>query len=481
MTDSYKDYFADGGPIAKALPGYIPRQQQLDSAAAVSKAFEKLGTVALVEAGTGVGKTLAYLVPALLSARPERKVVVSTHTLALQAQLWERDIPLALSLSPKKQRAALLKGRGNYLCLQEMNAARSELWTASDPHFDEILDWSDETETGDLAELPFNYPEWSEISAHPDTCRGAECRYFDDCFFYRAKRYAEDSTLLLVNHALYFSDLAMRHAEPDAGLLPSHSLVVFDEAHHLENAASRSFGVTVTSSRVGSLMKRLRRVGTRLELDEDKLRLIERESSELFSEFRERGRSEFSVEDIMPDLTWARSKSAEIARLLEGVATTLSKIDTSDDRALRERVDGLGRQTVRLREEIDSIFNLEDSNYVRWGTVTSARDRAAFVTLNWTPISVAPLLSKSLWSPQEHSAALISATLATNGGFSFLKERLGLNEQESPGDYAEETPVRRVATTEFIELIADSPFDYDTTADCIFQNIFRSQANPWTI
>jgi ATP-dependent DNA helicase DinG len=460
MQHSISDFFAAGGPIDRALPTYVSRTQQIDSSTAVEKAFANTGSVALVEAGTGVGKTLAYLVPTLFYARPETKVVISTHTLALQAQLWQRDIPLAIGLSPKRHRTALLKGRGNYLCLQEMYAAREDIWTAGDRQFDEILDWSSETETGDLAELSFNYPEWSEISANPDTCRGAECRYFDDCFFYKAKRLAEDAAVVLVNHSLYFSDLAMRHVEPEAALLPDHSFIVFDEAHHLENAASRAFGITVTSSRIAALLKRLRRMGNRLELDEERMKWLERESAEFFAPFKDCGRQEFSVNEIMPDLTWAKSKTELIASILEDIATRLGKVDTSDDRILRERVDGLTRQTVRLREELDSLFNLEDANHVRWGSVTRLRDGSAFVSLNWTPISVAPLLSEALWKPNEHSVALISATLATNGGFDYLKERLGLSTPSPQSDFTEQTPVRQTQDTECVELIADSPFDY---------------------
>jgi ATP-dependent DNA helicase DinG len=462
MPQSFEQFFTADGPIADALPGYMPRSQQLDSARAVTRAFAEKGTVALVEAGTGVGKTLAYLVPALLNARPDHKVVISTHTLNLQAQLWERDIPLALGLSSKKLRAALMKGRGNYLCLQEMDAARSDIWTAGDRQFEDILDWAGDTETGDMAELPFNFAEWSEISAHPDTCRGAECKYFDDCFFYKAKRHAEEASLVLVNHALYFSDLAIRQADPEATLLPDHALVVFDEAHHVENSASQRFGISVHSSRVPALLKRLRRLGNRLELDEDKLRWLERESAELFASFRDCGYQEFSVQDVMPDLTWAQGKTYLIGSILEQLLARLGSIDTTEDRQLADRIEGLTRQAVRLREEMHAIFNLVDNNYVRWGSVTSMRDKSAFVTLNWTPVSVAPLLAEALWKPREHSAALISATLATNGGFTFLKERLGLKPTPKEREEMDEGPREVSSDIKCVELIADSPFDYQT-------------------
>jgi ATP-dependent DNA helicase DinG len=464
MLDSFDKFFDNHGPIADVLPGYAPRKQQLDSSAAVNECFRHTGSISLIEAGTGVGKTLAYLVPTILKARNDNKVVISTHTLALQAQLWEKDIPLALSLQPKKLRAALLKGRGNYLCLQEMNAARSDIWTAGDQQFEEILDWSGDTETGDLAELPFSFPGWSEISAHPDTCRGAECRYFDDCFFYKAKRYAEDASILLVNHALYFSDLALRRVDSDSSLLPVHTRVVFDEAHHLEQAASQAFGVTVNSGRVASLVKKLHRISTKLELDEDKLRMLEREASELFSFFRDCGKQEFTVQDIMPDLSWAQNKTYLIGVILQEIATTMGRIDTADDRILHERLEGLTRQTVRLRDELLALFNSVDDNYIRWGSVTTLRDRSAFVSLQWTPISVAPILYDALWQPKEQSAALISATLANDGGFGYLKNRLGLTGTIISGKADEEDSQVQIVDTPCIEMIADSPFDY--AANC---------------
>jgi ATP-dependent DNA helicase DinG len=460
MLEKIEKFFRADGPIAEELPQYVPRPQQLLASTAISRSMTQSRTMALVEAGTGVGKTLAYLVPAIMQARPQQKIIVSTHTLALQAQLWTRDIPLALKLPGKSLHTALLKGRGNYLCLQEMNAARQDLTITSNPQFDEILEWSDETETGDLAELSFTFADWSEISAHPDTCRGSDCRYFDDCFFYKAKRVAEDASIVLVNHALFFADLAMRHVDESMTLLPDYSFVVFDEAHHLENAASSAFGVTLTSSRVAALLKRLRKSAATFEMDEDRIRSFERESAELFSAFRDIGRSEFIVSEMMPDLSWAREKTDRMALILQEIIHGLSKFGTCGDQTQQERMEGLQRQITRLSEEVQIIFQPEDRNYIRWGATIAFRDRAVSVSIHLTPISVAPVLDEALWRHETRSAALVSATLATNGGFDYLKERLGLVLPASPVKGVE-PQTTQIRDKKFVEVIVDSPFDYE--------------------
>ena len=261
-------YFGEQGILKRALPGFAVRAQQQAVASAIDAALAGRGGVALIEAGTGVGKTLAYLIPALQRAKPDCRIVVSTHTLALQAQLAEKDVPLVQSVWKSPVEAAVVKGRGNYLCLQDMDAARSDLWTVGDPEFARIAAWSGISERGDVAELDFTYPGWADIRANTDTCKKQECRFFDRCFYYRMRREAQEARILLVNHALFFSDLAVRRSgEPDAKLLPDYDFVVFDEAHHLETAAAAAFGVAFSSSRLPILMDKLRRVARQLDMN----------------------------------------------------------------------------------------------------------------------------------------------------------------------------------------------------------------------
>ncbi|MGI4792122.1 MAG: ATP-dependent DNA helicase, partial [Janthinobacterium lividum] len=279
-------YLGDNGTLKRSMPGFVPRPQQQTVAAAIDAAMAVPGGVALIEAGTGVGKTLAYLLPALHRAKPNSRIIISTHTLALQAQLSEKDVPLAQSVWKKPIEAAVVKGRGNYLCLQDMDAARSDLWTVGDPQFLRIANWSRTSETGDAAELDFTYPGWVEIRANADTCKKQECRFYDRCFYYRMRREAQEAEILLVNHALFLSDLAVRRSgEPDAKLLPDYDFVIFDEAHHLETAAAAAFGIAFSSARLPGLIDKLRRTARALDMNLDRLKAIENSSQALFDPF----------------------------------------------------------------------------------------------------------------------------------------------------------------------------------------------------
>lgn len=440
-------YLGDQGLLKRALPSFVVRPQQQIVAAAIDDALSARGGVALIEAGTGVGKTLAYLIPALQRAKPDCRIVVSTHTLALQAQLAEKDVPLVQSIWKSPVEAAVVKGRGNYLCLQDMDAARSDLWTVGDPEFARVAAWSRTSERGDVAELDFTYPGWADIRANPDTCKKQECRFFDRCFYYRMRREAQEASLLLVNHALFFSDLAVRRSgEPDAKLLPDYDFVVFDEAHHLETAAAAAFGIAFSSSRLPVLVDKLRRVARQLDMNMDRLKAIESQSQSLFGPFLHGARAEFFVADVLRGeeaLQSARFQTAAISLLLDGVATELLKQESGGQPALKDRIDGLRRQCVRAKEELTLAFGGDDTNFVRWGSLGRAGRRGPTATIHWTPISVAPILQAALWKePRAVGAALVSATLSTDGGFGYVRKRLGIPD---------------VGVT---ETIVGSPFDY---------------------
>jgi len=447
--DYLSRYLGEKGVAGRALPGFRARPQQQAAAAAVEATLSARTGIALIEAGTGVGKTLAYLLPALRHAGPNRRIVVSTHTLALQAQLADKDIPLVQSLWPTPVAAATVKGRGNYLCLQDMDAARTDLWTAGDPQFAQITRWSRDTDTGDAAELDFTYPGWADIRANTDTCKNQECRFFDRCFYYRMRRSAHEAQILLVNHALFFSDLAVRRSgEPDARLLPDYDFVVFDEAHHLEAAAAGAFGVTFSSARLPTLLDKIRRAARQLDLNTDRLKAIDAQAQALFDPFLRTSRAEFFVSDLLPreqDLQAARALTAGIGVLLDAVALELLKADTGGQAALKDRVDGLRRQCVRAREELSLAFGADDANFVRWGATARTGRRGPSATVHRTPVSVAPILQAALWKePRAVGAALISATLSTDGGFGYVRRRLGI-----PADDPSVT-----------ETLVGSPFDY---------------------
>jgi ATP-dependent DNA helicase DinG len=500
-----KKYFAPNGILAQHLPGFLARPQQLQAATAVMTAMDGQGGLALVEAATGVGKTLAYLIPAMLSASPKRKVVISTHSLALQAQLVERDIPFVTTLfaeaegvATKHVEAAVLKGRGNYLCLQDYDVARGELWTVGDRQFEEIGQWAKTTSTGDVVELPFSYQGWIDIRANADTCKAKECRYFDRCFYYGARQSAADASIIIVNHALFFSDLAMRQSGEEGTIIPDYEFVVFDEAHHLESAAAGAFGIACASSRVTSLVDKIRRLSRHLDIDRDRLKLIDSANDAIFAPLTASGRSEFMLDDSLPgfDMRAARANVAQLGTLLDSISTELLKADHGGNPAIKDRIDGLRRLCTRTKEELTLIFTGEDHNFLRWGSVNRTTRRGPTTTVNWTPICVAPILEKALWTPPRTiGAALISATLATDGGFAYLKQRLGIDgthknvfspPDENPfhaapgampialdghadavppaisGPYTQRGGVG--SDPDIVELLVGSPFDYATQA-----------------
>src|SRR5262245_7082524 len=251
------------GPLSRALSGYEDREGQLAMAESVERALQG-DRVLLCEAGTGTGKTLAYLVPAILS---KRKIVVSTATKALQEQIYTKDLPLIQEQLRLDAAAVLVKGLGNYLCLRRFNELRQSPDAATGGSTLRSLPlveaWSRETETGDVAELALlaeGDPIWREISSSSDTRIGASCAYFNECFVTRMKREMEQARIIVVNHHLFFADLAVKMAASrrgfaGAGALPPYDAVIFDEAHELEDIATDFFGTRISKARVETMLR----------------------------------------------------------------------------------------------------------------------------------------------------------------------------------------------------------------------------------
>ncbi|HEY1548014.1 MAG TPA: ATP-dependent DNA helicase, partial [Kofleriaceae bacterium] len=236
---------APGGALARAIPHYEDRPEQRAMSTAVARALDDMRPL-IVEAGTGTGKTLAYLVPALQSGR---RVVVSTGTRALQDQIARHDIPLLRTLLARPFTAVVLKGVNNYVCKRRLGEAR-------DPQLDDLREWAEHTETGDRAEVEWlaeSSPLWNEVTTTPDARIGPRCPHFERCFVTQARRLAEKAELILVNHHLYFADRALRSAHPGARVLPDHEAVIFDEAHQLEDVATEHFGARVSTHKLTQL------------------------------------------------------------------------------------------------------------------------------------------------------------------------------------------------------------------------------------
>src|SRR5882672_2107402 len=257
-----QEIFGPDGLITKAHPEYEHRPGQIQMAEAVVRAFEQRRHL-IVEAGTGTGKTLAYLVPAIAAACGSgARVVISTGTKNLQEQLMEKDIPFLQDVLPAKFRAAVMKGRNNYACLHRIKRADSmPVLEGLDEvdHFDEVFRWVTQTSTGDRAELyslPENLPFWRHIDARSDTCLGQQCPDFDPCFITRMRQRAQDADIVVVNHHLFFADLALRNSNYGS-VLPDYTAVILDEAHLIEDVASEYFGSQVSNYQIEDIVRDL--------------------------------------------------------------------------------------------------------------------------------------------------------------------------------------------------------------------------------
>jgi Rad3-related DNA helicase len=250
---STEELFAADGLIARALPGFEARPGQVQMAQCIERGFLE-GMHTIVEAGTGVGKSLAYLVPAVRSGK---KVVLSTGTIALQEQLVRKDIPLVEKALGVPLRVTLLKGRNHYLCKSKYERARAERLIAQSGTMEQIWDWATRTTSGDRAELPFLPPgdEWEQLDADADDCTGEFCEHFRDCYFFKKRDEAKYADIVVVNHALFFLDLAM-----GGGLLPPYDVVVLDEAHQCERWATDALTAVLSGATIGRMMRKLRRV-----------------------------------------------------------------------------------------------------------------------------------------------------------------------------------------------------------------------------
>lgn len=423
------------GPVSKMLPGYEHRPEQQAVCMAIDEAVQA-ETHCLVEAGTGVGKTLAYLIPLIRAISSGKKAVVSTHTISLQTQLIEKDIPFVRRLFPDVEvLPVLMKGRGNYLCLQDLDAAEADLFKSSDPHFRRVKSWARRTESGDVADLPFAFSGWGDIAANVDTCRHQDCRYYDRCFYYRMRWRANEGNLFVVNHALFLSDLALRKIDPMNSILPAYDLVVFDEAHHVEDVATKVFGIEASNRRVPQFVERLRRT-REIDIPPARLAGIEEQNSDLFALF-ETGRPEFFFHDVLDEASQARANdhATTLCSMLESAQSDVVEQTKEAEQPLKDRLEGLARMGARLREEFGTLFFHQDPAYIRWGehspelTAGEGEPRRGRhrprTTLHFTPIAVGKRLQDTLWLSVK-TVILTSATLSNSGGFSYLRSRLSV-------------------------------------------------------
>ena len=450
-----EEIFGRAGVIARAHPDYEFRPGQILMAEAVLRAFEDRRHL-LVEAGTGTGKTLAYLVPAIAAAtsRGER-VIISTGTKNLQEQLMEKDIPFLQRVLPRKFTAAYMKGRNNYACLQRIKRAENApILDGLDEldHFEEVRRWARDSQTGDRAELvrlPENLPFWRHLDARSEICMGQKCPDYDPCFITRMRQRANDADIVIVNHHLFFADLALRGGEYGQ-VLPDYSAVIFDEAHAIEDVAAEYFGSQVSSYQVEDLLRDLQLLPiTEVEANRELTRTSGRvlRFAERFWQGFQEGRGEEGRAPIVPGTFARKNGRGEIEATALGdsylsLDGALNRMETTLD-ALREQppeVENLLRRIRELRFNLEFIVAGDDKRYVYW---MERRGRGTF--LRASPIDVSTLLQDKLFERVE-TVVLTSATLASAGNFTFARERLGLTDEKTD------------------ELIAPSGYDYQNQA-----------------
>jgi len=446
--------------LPRALPAFEPRPSQLAMAEQVERALSQ-GRALLVEAGTGTGKTLAYLLPA---ARSGLKVVISTATKTLQEQLADKDVPLVQALGVKA-RFAFLKGRQNYLCLlrkehfdrQPTFAAREEAGMYGQLHA-----WAQETRTGDRAELsglPDGFATWREVNSTADTCTGQKCPHYDRCFVFAMRRQAAEADVVIVNHHLFFADLALRSSSAgDAGaaVLPRYDAVIFDEAHAVPEVATENFGAQLSSFRVAELARDVVRVPAAPQHARDLAARLLREGSAFFEAAagcrppsgkfsREADRWSLPPGSLVP----AEGERQGLAELLRGLSAALSGSGSDEVELLERRCLTLSAdlqlfgtsQAVSGRSDLEYDEPRPPDRLVQW-----AEQRAGHLFLHASPIDVAGLFQDHLYD-RVGPVVFTSATLAVGGSLDYFARRVGLKDPRGPLFPLDET-------------VLPSPFDY---------------------
>lgn len=433
---SVSTLFSADGELAKAIPGFVPRQAQTDMANAVKSAIDNEHSL-IVEAGTGTGKTFAYLGPVLLS---EGKAIISTGTKNLQEQLYHRDLPLVKKALASRRKTALLKGRANYLCLHRV-AQHGGNSTLVDKEvlgqLSTVRQWATTTKTGDMGELkalPEDARVLPLVTSTVDNCLGRDCPDYEECYLVKARRKALDADVIVVNHHLFFADMALK----DTGfgeLIPEADAIIFDEAHQIPDIASDYFGESLSTRQLHDLAKDVTLIyrtvlkdAEQLDKAADKCRMIASDLRLLFPENPQRG-------------NWAEALDrddvrAEVGKLAEslGVLHEVCKLHIGRDKDL----DNLYERIVQAREKLDALSDNKQDGVSLWYETTPRH-----LIMHLTPLSIAAKFRHFVSSPPR-GWIFTSATLMVNGGFEHFQRRMGLEDAKTLG--------------------LDSPFDYQKQA-----------------
>ena len=464
--DQAASYIQAGGPLSALYQNFEERPVQVDLLRHIARAFNE-GSIAAFEAGTGVGKSYAYLIPAMLwASKNKERVVVSTGTINLQQQLSEKDIPAAKKILGSGLKAVLLKGRNNYVCLRRLEEMKKErdLFTTETEALEQIAEWAKSTPTGSKSELTFNPSEnlWGRVCSESDACMGLHCPFRDKCFVMAARREASDAQILVVNHHLLFADIESRMnavGYDDAAVLPPYKRIIFDEAHGIEAAATSFFSEQVTRFRIIkqlNLLYRERRsslagyiftltalstgpdntekVGEAVDRIKDCIKSLETAALDLLQNEWTCRLYEKTAASFSPILSLLTSMGGELSRL---VALVREICDNVPDEDKSENAYWETKAITRRLEDAASVckdfaFWDEKRDQVFWIQKQRLNEEFAkdglpfYFIFSRTPLDIAPLMNTGVFEPME-SVVCASATLKIAGSFDFWTRRTGLS------------------------------------------------------
>ncbi|HKW18413.1 MAG TPA: ATP-dependent DNA helicase [Terriglobales bacterium] len=429
---SLNQFFGPGGLLSQTHPAYEFRRGQLQMAQAVEQALEERRHL-IVEAGTGTGKTLAYLLPVIRSGK---RVIISTGTKNLQEQLFHKDVPfLEQALFPEGNRklsVCYMKGRNNYLCrkkLYDLTGQPVLSGLEEIEHYRAIAAWEENTQSGDRAELA-SIPEasalWHKLDARADTCLGQKCSAWEKCFITEMHRRAMESDIIIVNHHLFFADLAIKQqadGAPDAGILPEAGAVIFDEAHELEDVAGSYFGISVSAARMEELCRDVEASLQRNRMYtaglSGALKSL-RERSAFFFSLLPEGDGRFAFENRREFMEENGDEFLGLQRSLTHLSSELENLPSKP-----EEVFTFARRSQELQVQLGFAMEAEEKNTVFWIERRRTGREKLNVSIQATPIDVGPILRECLWSKLD-TVVLTSATLAVGGAFDYIRQRLGV-------------------------------------------------------
>jgi ATP-dependent DNA helicase DinG len=447
LSERVADVFSPDGPLARALVGFEPRTSQIDMAKAVADAFAG-GGIVLAEAGTGTGKTLAYLAPAILSGE---RTLISTGTKNLQEQIYFKDIPALREALGVSFTATYMKGRANYLCLHRLDQLTGDQsggdglpgQRAHDVFLPIIDDWSRRTDTGDRAELedlPEDLPFWNDVAATAETCLGTECPRYDDCFVTRMRQRAAAADIVIVNHHLLCADASVRQSAYGE-VIPTCNHAIIDEAHQLEDIATQYFGFSVSTYRLEDLARDIERLAGAIEdrkAKDEIAKTVERLRDRARAFFTElslshrgegRPRQEERVRATETTLADTYDAATHLSGALDLIESTLALLNgprpagdaSIDERSeLSDDVASLARRAGELRDELRFLLRASDADYVYF---VEFRGRGVF--LRACPIDVSKIV-RELLLDRMRTTVLTSATLTVDGRFDYIRDRLGV-------------------------------------------------------